>query len=62
MDEHERELDQAVETLTAEILKLSPLEGQAREDLHVTIQNAVTRLVLAIISKTLAEHENAPPA
>jgi len=62
VDEHERELDQATAALTAEILKLSPLDGQAREDLQVTIQNAFARLVLAIMAQSRAEHENAPPA
>ena len=51
MVEHDREMDQAVSALTAEILKLSPLEGEAREILSVTIENAFSRLALAILAQ-----------
>ena len=49
MVEQNREVDQAVSALTAEILKLSPLEGDALQALSVTIENAFTRLAQAIL-------------
>jgi hypothetical protein len=53
-----REVDQAVSALTTEILKLSPLEGEALQALSVTIENAFSRLALAI----LAQSSHAPEA
>ena len=58
MVENERELDQAVSALTAEILKLSPLEGEARELLSVTIENAFSRLAHAILAQAGQAQEN----
>lgn len=52
MAEHDREVDLAVTALTAEILKLTPLEGDARAALSVTIENAISRLALAILAQS----------
>ena len=52
MVEQNREVDQAVSALTAEILKLSPLEGDALQALSVTIENAFTRLAQAILAQS----------
>ncbi len=51
MDQN-REVDQAVSALTTEILKLSPLEGDALQALSVTIENAFSRLALAILAQS----------
>lgn len=51
MIENDRELDQAVSALTAEILKLNPLEGEAQDALSVTIENAFSRLAQAILAQ-----------
>ena len=51
MDQN-REVDQAVSALTTEILKLSPLEGEALQSLSVTIENAFSRLALAILAQS----------
>jgi len=63
--EQNRELDQAISALTAELLKLTPLEGEAVEPLSTTIRNALSRLVLAIqaqSTRTLeVHHEEAVP-
>jgi hypothetical protein len=48
--EHDREMDQAVSALAAEILKLSPLEGEARDLLSITIENAFSQLAQAILA------------
>ena len=47
-----REVDQAVSALTAEILKLSPLDGEAESALGITIGNALTRFALAILAQS----------
>lgn len=52
MVEQNREVDQAVTALTTEILKLSPLEGEALQALSVTIENAFARLALAILAQS----------
>jgi hypothetical protein len=52
MVEQYREVDQAVSALTTEILKLSPLEGEALQALSVTIENALARLALAILAQS----------
>ena len=52
MVEQNREVDQAVSALTAEILKLSPVEGDALQALSVTIENAFTRLAQAILAQS----------
>jgi len=49
--EHDREVDQAVSALTAEILKLTTLDGEARATLSVTIENAFSRLAAAILAQ-----------
>jgi len=51
MIEQNAEVDRAVSALATEILKLSPLEGEARDALCVTIENALSRLALAIMAK-----------
>jgi hypothetical protein len=50
--EQNREVEQAVSALTTEILKLSPLEGDALQALSVTIENAITRLAVAILAQS----------
>ena len=52
MHEQNRELDQAVSALTAEIIKLSPLEGDALMALNTTIENAISRFALAILAQS----------
>jgi hypothetical protein len=52
MVEQSREVDQAVSALTTEILKLSPLEGDALQALSVTIENAFSRLAHAILAQS----------
>jgi len=53
--EQGREVEQAVSALTTEIVKLSSLQGDALESLRVTIENAISRLALAIMAKTTTE-------
>ena len=57
MVEQNRELDQAISALTAEILKLSPMAGEARDALSVTIENALSRLALAILAQSKETQE-----
>jgi hypothetical protein len=46
------EVDRAVSALTAEILKLTPLEeGDDRTALSITIEGALGRFALAILSQ-----------
>ena len=52
MIEQGREVEQAAAALTAEILKLSPLEGEALANLSISIENAISRLALAIMAKS----------
>jgi hypothetical protein len=63
--EQSRELDQAVSALTTELLKLSPLDGEAVEPLSITIRNALSRLALAIVAQSNqtqeVHHEEAMP-
>lgn len=59
MTESTREVEQAISALTIELLKLSPLEGDARAALGVTIENAISRLALAIAAQAPAT--NSPP-
>ena len=59
MVEPNREIEQAVSALTTEILKLSPLEGDAKQALNVTIENAFSRLALAIIAQSNDTQEEA---
>jgi hypothetical protein len=42
------EVERSVSALAAELIKLCALEGEARDLLSVTIENAIMRLVLAI--------------
>ena len=51
MVEQSREVEQAVSALTSEIIKLTPLEGDELQALSVTIENAFSRLVLAILAQ-----------
>jgi hypothetical protein len=50
--EPNREVEQAVSALTAEIIKLSQLEGDALLALNTTIENAISRLALAILAQS----------
>jgi hypothetical protein len=50
--EPNREVEQAVSALTVEVLKLSPLEGDALDALSITIENAFSRLALAILAQS----------
>ena len=52
MIEQGREVEQAVAALTTEIVKLSSLQGDELESLRVTIENAISRLALAIMAKS----------
>ncbi|MGI8978835.1 MAG: hypothetical protein ACR2FY_06390 [Pirellulaceae bacterium] len=52
MVEQNGEVRQAISALTAEILKLSALDGDARGALSVTIENAFTRLADAIAAQS----------
>src|SRR4051812_28179357 len=52
VNEQNREVDQAVSALTTEILKLTPLEGDELAALSVTIENAFSRLALAILAQS----------
>ena len=62
MVETNREVDQAVAALTTEILKLSPLEGEARDSLSITIENAFSRLAIAIMAQASQSPAGLPPA
>ena len=55
MIEQGREVEQAISALTTEIVKLSSLEGEELASLTVTIENAISRLALAIMAKTANE-------
>ena len=52
MQEQNREVEQAVAALTTEIVKLSQLEGDALNALSTTIENAISRLALAILAQS----------
>lgn len=52
MVEQNGEVKSAVSALTAEILKLTALEGDAKAALNVTIENAFSRLADAILSQS----------
>lgn len=52
VQEPNREVEQAVAALTTEIVKLSQLEGDARNALTTTIENAISRLALAILAQS----------
>ena len=52
MVEQNREVEQAVSALTSEIFKLTPLEGEALRTLSVTIENAFSRLAMAILAQS----------
>jgi hypothetical protein len=55
MAEQNREVEQAISALTVELIKLTPLEGDARNALSVTIENAISRLADAILAQSSAE-------
>jgi hypothetical protein len=57
-----REVEQAVAALTAEILKLSPLEGDPRDALSITVENALSRLAIAILAQATQPPAGLPPA
>jgi hypothetical protein len=52
MVEQNGEVTNAVSALTTEILKLTELEGAAKDALAVTIENAFTRLAIAILAQS----------
>lgn len=57
MIEQGREVELAAAALTAELLKLSPLEGEALANLSISIENAITRLALAIMAQSSEAQE-----
>jgi hypothetical protein len=59
VDEPNREVEQAVSALTTEIIKLSPMQGEELAALSVTIENAFTRLALAILAQSNQTQEEA---
>ena len=52
MQDQNREVEQAISALTTEIVKLSQLEGDALNALSTTIENAISRLALAILAQS----------
>jgi hypothetical protein len=50
--EQHREVEQAVSALTTELLKLTPLDREEFSTLSITIQNALSRLALAILAQS----------
>jgi hypothetical protein len=52
MADQNREVKTAISALTVEILKLSTIEGDAKDALCVTIENAFARLADAIMSQS----------
>jgi hypothetical protein len=52
MADQNREVEHAVSALTTELLRLTALEGQQRDELCVTIQNALSRLTTAILAQS----------
>ena len=60
MNEQSGEVRQAVSALTAEILKLSELEGDAKAALSVTIENAFSRLADAIAAQSSRTQDKCP--
>jgi len=57
MAEQNREVEQAVSALTTEIMKLAGLVSPERDDVCVTIENALLRLSLAILAQTKQTQE-----
>jgi hypothetical protein len=57
--EPNREVDQAVSALATEIIKLSPTAGDARDSLCLTIENALTRLAVALLAQANETQEKA---
>jgi hypothetical protein len=58
MAEQNREVEQAISALTTELLKLTAIQGQQRDDLGVTIENAISRLALAILARSNQTQED----
>ena len=52
MVEQNGEVKNAVSALTTEILKLTALEGDAKDALAITIENAFSRLAIAILAQS----------
>jgi hypothetical protein len=52
VQDQNREVEQAISALTTEIVKLSQLEGDALIALSTTIENAISRLALAILAQS----------
>jgi hypothetical protein len=50
--EQGREVEQAISALTTELIKLSPLPSEELDSLSITIENAISRLAIAIMAKT----------
>jgi len=55
--ESNSEVTNAVAALTAEIMKLTALEGEAKALLAVTIENAFSRLAVAILAQSRQSQE-----
>lgn len=51
------EVKNAVSALTTEILKLTALEGDAKDALAITIENAFSRLATAILAQSSQTQE-----
>jgi hypothetical protein len=51
------EVKNAVSALTTEIIKLTALEGDAKDALAVTIENAFNRLTIAILAQSSQSQE-----
>jgi hypothetical protein len=62
MDQPSAEIDRAVSALATELIKLTPLEGVARDTLCVTVESALSRLVLAILAHSNDSPEKLMPA
>jgi len=61
MIEQNGEVERAVSALATEILKLSPLEGEARDALCVTVENALSRLVIALQAQSASAPAKSMP-
>lgn len=51
------EVKNAVSALTTEVLKLTALEGDAKDALAITIENAFSRLATAILAQSSQTQE-----
>lgn len=60
MIENNREVDSATTALTTELMKLSPLEGDEKAALCIRIENAISRLMAAVIAQSRYTPEACP--